>query len=127
MCGLTAKTNPELWTLGSDSVVAIVQLSQAGSSVSSPVPLQLDSRVEKARDFLQPEHLTNEVLHILPMVSLLMQFYSRISFLWKLKTSLVYYCIRILSVLDLNEMLIPLEVACKWQEVFFLAFPASHL
>lgn len=100
--------------------MAIVQLPQARSSVSSPVPLQLDFRVEKIIGFLQPEHLTS-------VVSLLMQFYSRVSFLWKLETPFVYYCIHILSVLDPNEILIPLEVASKWQEVFFLTFPASPL
>lgn len=40
--------------------MATVQLPQAGSSVSSPVPLQLDFRVEKIIGFLQPEHLANE-------------------------------------------------------------------
>lgn len=60
------------------------------------------------------------------VVSLLLQFYSRVSFLWKLRTPLVC-CFHTLSVLDLKEMLIPLEVAYQWQEVFFHTFPASPL
>lgn len=40
--------------------MAIVQLPQARSSLSSPVPLQVDFWVEKITGFLQPDHLTNE-------------------------------------------------------------------
>lgn len=58
-CGLSAKIAPEPLALGTDSVTAIIQLSQARSK--GPVPLCLQFRAKQIIGFLQTENLSSEL------------------------------------------------------------------